>query len=441
MRDKVTKLLDNRLVYILVSIIAAFVLWLWVVNAVNPDHERTLSLSIHYEGIGVLEQYNLRLASNTPNSVWMRVTASAEDLRQIDQHNMQIIVDVSDITEPGEHDARFRLSGMNLMTGTVDIIPVGNISNTDNTIIVHTNRVTGQRMDLETGIIGFRIADSQADYFFMGEPPTVYPETIQIDGPDDILAQIGFLEVDTEFLAPLSETTTQPGALRVYDHDREPIPEEYLAEVRFSGETLYDARVSVTVAVSMVREVELRPVFAYGAGANEYNLRYQLSQDTVLLRGEGDALRERDYLLLAKIHLDQIPDTLYSVRLDIPLLPLTVIHDGDDFVDIEIQIRDVEERQMRVPSDRVAFIGTPEGMAASAEVDTITIYIRGPEEILEELDVNDITIVVNLIDYEGRTGRLMVETFSVRVNDWPSETVGAMVLPGVGIIVNLQPER
>ena len=69
MRDKMTKLLDNRLVYILVSIIAAFVLWLWVVNTVNPDHQRTLSLDIHYEGLGVLEQYNLRPASNMPTSV------------------------------------------------------------------------------------------------------------------------------------------------------------------------------------------------------------------------------------------------------------------------------------------------------------------------------------------------------------------------------------
>jgi len=201
--------------------------------------------------------------------------------------------------------------------------------------------------------------------------------------------------------------------------------------VSFSHET-----VSVTVTVRMVRQVPLVPVFEFGAGANAGNTDYTLSQTMVWLIGEGDVLRTVESIELAPIHLDQVA-TIDSVRREIPTPALTEIYDGAGYVDVGIQIQGVAEYTMTIPRDRILFIGVPENTTAEVAFDEITIVIRGPEGILEELDVSDISIRINLADYASMTGPIRIEGFEVIVGDWPPETVGAMD-PGQGIIVNIQ---
>jgi len=79
-------------------------------------------------------------------------------------------------------------------------------------------------------------------------------------------------------------------------------------------------------------------------------------------------------------------------------------------------------------------------MIAEAAIDTLNIVVRGPAELLEELDESIISVLVDLSDYAGRTGNLLVETFTVRIGDWEPEIIGARDLPGEGIIVNIREE-
>jgi|GEM_PF-1881829 len=442
MRKKIDTLLDSRLFFIILSIVAAFMIWLWVVNAVNPNQVRTLTFHIQHEGLGVLEDYNLRLAANSPATVSLQVDASVADMNRLEQ-NPYIVLDVSGIREMGEHDVSFHLAAFNTLFGNVNYRPWPRnpfVSNTDNTLIVRVNRVTGRTMAIETTGISYEVMEAEAgdaNYFYVGERLSVYPETLQIDGPKETLDRIATLEVVAEFPVALTETTTEVGTIRAYDHDGELLLPHELEDVIVGTERLNDVTVSVTVAVRMVKNVPLRPVFEYAAGANEENLRYRLSQERIWLMGDGEVLRNIEYLELARIRLDQI-DVLDAVRLDIPLPALTEIYDGATYVELEIQILDVEEDTFDIPASRIFFTGLVEGLVAELVIDTLSLVIRGPSEILEQLDVSDISVLVNLTEYEGRLGRLIVESFSVMVGDWEPEVIGAMDLPGQGIIVNIQ---
>jgi len=409
-------------------------LWVWVVNAIDPSVRNTLTFDIQYEGLGTLDQYSLRLAANSPETIRIHVEASATDMIRLEQAP-QIIVDVSSIREPGEHDVSFRMAAFTpgFMPVSVSYRPLQD-SNTNNTIIVRVNRVTGRTLPVGTGGISYTIerVSDEVDYFYMGREESVEPEMIHIDGPEEVLAQIAAIEVESRFRLPLSETTTQSGTLRVYNLEGERMTEEELVDVIFSRDT-----VNVTVTVHMVRDIPLRPTFAYGAGANEDNVRYRLNQDTVQLIGDGDVLRNMEYLELAKIRLDQV-EVHGVVHRTISAPILTEIMEGQlEHVDVEIEIQDVVERPMTVAASRILFINRPEGVSAESVFATVTFYIRGPEDILSELDESDISVVVDLTSYEGRLGQLMVESFVVHVGDWPSEIVGARD-QGQRIAVNLQ---
>jgi len=439
MGKAVSKIIESRIFYILASLVAAFLLWQFVVTSVNPSQTSILTFYVQYEGEGVLSAYNLRLASDTPESVDLRVEASTSDMRRL-QDDPNLIVDVSGIRESGEYDVRFTFSAVNILTGVFSYEPLRGVSNTDNTIIVRVNRITGRTMTLSDAGISYEIAPppTGADYIYVGGDEFIEPKNVQIDGPEEILNQIATLEVYCEFLSPLSETTTQTGSIRAYNHNGEPISDEDLQEVTLNGAPFYQAAVNVTVAVLMAKEVPIQADFVFGAGANADNLEYHLTQNTVWLVGESDILQEEEYVRLERIHLDQV-GTVSTVRRPILTPPSTEIFQGGiDFVDIDIQIRGLTEMELLVPHENVRFSNLPEGIDAEVVIDTIRITLRGPEEILEELEENSITILINLADFAGRTGALVIENFTVQVRDYDPEIVGAMDLPDRGIAVNLR---
>lgn len=448
MKKTITKLLDGKLIYILVSLVASFVLWLFVINSVNPSQTQTLTFEVVYEGVSVMEAYNLGLASDNPNTIRLRVEASVTDMNRI-QQNQQIIVDVSGIREAGEHDVRFRLATWSTLTGIVTTDPLGlNISNTNDTIIVRANHISRRVFELSAGRVNENIAETEAeDYFFLLERINLEPESVHIDGPEEILDRIAYIKVDANFAEPLTETTTIEGTLHAYDEHGDEIPTDELQDVTVSSDTPFaEARVSVTKVIRMAKNVPLRVEFVYGAGANEENVSYWLRQgqesvESVWLIGEGDVLRGvtdvplgRIYLARVDIHSDR-PET---VRREILLPPLTTLYGVADYIDIEIEIDGLEERSFIIPRSQIHFTGRTEGFIPEAAIDTLNIVVRGPVDLLEELDENSISVLVDLSNYAGRTGNILVDTFTVRIGDLPPERIGARDLFGEGIIVNIR---
>ena len=423
-------LLDKKAFYVVVSIIASLAIWIFVVGSVNPTREANVSFEIQYTGIGILENHNLRLSADQPETIVMRVQASVMDINRLEQNNV-ITVDVSGVHEAGEHNVNFTLAAFNQLTGGVTIWPVrSDLSNTSNTIIVRTNRITGQEFTLlDTGIQYDIDRVGGANYLFVGQRPILEPEIIRVDGPEEALSRIGRIEVFTEFSEPLRETTTQTGILRVFDKEGDELSEYDLRDVSFSQDLVH-----ATIVVQMVKNVPLTPLFVEGAGANTENLRYTLSRETVQLIGEPEVLRGIEEIVLSSIRLDQIRMRDRITR-TIPTPPLVSINDGTNEVEIDIQLLDLEERVVNIPAKRIVLMGYGEDFMAEVVFDEVELTIRGPVDILDELDEGDISILVNLSEYTG-TGHFNVEDFIVAVGDFPSYVVGAMD-PG-RIIISIQ---
>ena len=429
-RDITNKLLDNKAFYVLLSIVLSVAIWIFVTGSVNPTREVPLTLDIEYVGLGVLENHNLRLSADQPNTIVMRVEASVMDLNRLEQ-NSRIIVDVSGIHEPGEYNVTFTLAAFNQLTGGVTLTPArSDLSNTSNTIIVRTNRITGQEFTLsDAGVLYDVDPDAGENYFFVGQRPILEPEAIRVDGPEEILSAIGRIEVWAQFSEPLRETTTQAGQFRVFDVYGNELSEYDLRDVEFSQDTVH-----ATVVVQMVKDVPLMPVFEYGGGVAEQNLRYTLSRDTVQLIGDPEVLRSVEEVVLPTVRLDQVGMRERVLR-NIPTPPLVSIHDGGNDVEIDIQLINLEERRMSIPANQIVLIGYAEDMIAEVVFEQFEVTIRGAASVLEQLDESDISILVNLAEYTG-TGHFNVEDFIVEVGNFDPEVVGALD-PG-RIIISIQ---
>ena len=97
------KITDSRWFYILVSILMAFVLWVYVGKDANPITTSTIrNVQVVYSGLDVLEERGLMISEGASQTVSLNIQARRDVFNRISQGEVTVTIDVSSITEPGE---------------------------------------------------------------------------------------------------------------------------------------------------------------------------------------------------------------------------------------------------------------------------------------------------------------------------------------------------
>ena len=110
------KITESKSFYIAISLIAAFVLWLYVSNAANPDTTGTVrGIRLTISGLERLEEHRLigrglMISEGTDQQVTLSLQGKRDALLRVNNSNITVTVDVSNITEPGTVSLDYRIS-------------------------------------------------------------------------------------------------------------------------------------------------------------------------------------------------------------------------------------------------------------------------------------------------------------------------------------------
>ena len=105
------KITESKSFYIAISLIAAFVLWLYVSNAANPDTTGTVrGIRLTISGLERLEERGLMISEGTDQQVTLSLQGKRDALLRVNNSNITVTVDVSNITEPGTVSLDYRIS-------------------------------------------------------------------------------------------------------------------------------------------------------------------------------------------------------------------------------------------------------------------------------------------------------------------------------------------
>ena len=97
------KITDSRWFYIVISLLLAFVLWIYVGKEANPMKTSTLSgVQVTFSGLEKLEERGLTISAGAEQTVSLRIRARNDVWTRLNQGETTVTVDVSGITEPGE---------------------------------------------------------------------------------------------------------------------------------------------------------------------------------------------------------------------------------------------------------------------------------------------------------------------------------------------------
>jgi YbbR domain-containing protein len=232
---------------------------------------------------------------------------------------------------------------------------------------------------------------------------SVFPETVNIEGPAAELEKIDRAEITAEITTPLDRTYSGDFPIVFYDHSGNVIDP---AELHVNADA-EEARLMIQVL--KLKNVPL--VFDYmptplGFPLKELELRVRLSLDNVTIAGPADIIDRTDNITLGYIDVKDItPENTtfpFDVRLPSPEDAFTRI-DNITSVAVNVNLSGLESARFNVTELRP--IGLPLGYEAEVLAQTIpNVRFVGRTEILQSMTAEDIVAEVDFSEREILSG-------------------------------------
>ena len=105
------KITDSKWFYIVVSLLLAFVLWLYVGKEANPSVAAPVrGIKVTVAGLEKLEERGLMVSEGADQTITLDLQAKRNVFNRLDNENITITVDVSNINEPGEVSLDYKIT-------------------------------------------------------------------------------------------------------------------------------------------------------------------------------------------------------------------------------------------------------------------------------------------------------------------------------------------
>lgn len=401
------KIKDSKWLYVVLSILMAFFLWLYVRSTnVNEDgNMRLRNIPVEFIGVDALEDRGLMISDGAAQSVTISVKGNKTVLNRLNTSEVKVSLGVSGITEPGVYtldtkDCRVDYPSYAYSTAI-----------TDQTIIPSTLTITvSRRARREIEVRGVFNGSVNKDYL-LGEFE-FSPDTVEISGREELINRVDYARVVISG-DNLTESVSAALPIAFIDVDGE--------EIKEAGITCNTDSVLTTMPIYTWKEVPLTVKLIPGGGATAENATVTIEPfSTIKVSGskaELDALKE---IVLGEIDLSQVYQKV-SREFTIALSPTLNNLTGVGTAQVDVEISGLTTRTLVV--ENIEVVNKPRGYQVESITQSREVQIRGTEEAVSAVIPDQLRIVV---DMENNITALGNQPATARVYLDSSEEVGVM---------------
>ena len=406
------RLRESKWVYGLMSVLLAFVFWLYVRTDQDPTGEMALrNIPVQTSGANVLTQQGLTVSGLSAETVSLRVQApaSVQDALYQNREDISVTVDVSRCTE-GENQLSYVVN----LPQSVNRDHVTILDQSPDTITATVDTLYTSTLPVE-----FQLEGSVAEGYQTGVP-AVSPETVVVSGSVDQVSQVARVvailreeDLNAQFSGDLPLTLLDGSGKELTD-----------LSVTLSAESAY-----VVLPVLREKTVDLTVSFIPGGGASADNIQYRVEPETITVAGADEDVAELTEISLGSIDLATVGGAGdIQVTMTIDLDPRLVNVSGVTTDTVTFALEGLETRTFQTEN-----ITTTEltGYRASVVTQVLSVQIRGTAEDLDLIDPSQIRVVADL------SGITSTGTFPVAARVYLDAAGGAGVIGSYTVMVNV----
>lgn len=385
------KIKDSKGLYIVISIVAAVLLWMYVDLTVRPDVHQTIhNIPVTFYREEMLEERGLMIANSGDTTISLTLTGDRSAISRLNRENITIQVDTaSQITEAGEVELDYTVVfPNNVNTSSVKVR--SRSVNRINVTVYKTARKTIALRGQFTGSVARGYMYDTDGFRFGIDQITIQGEETLVESVDH--AQV---ELDRQGL-----TDTWIGSLPVTLVDAEG------NVIESDALSLSDEEVEVTFPIYAVKEVPLTVVLRPGGGATAEDAECTVSPSSITVSGTKELLDSLDEINLGTIDLSDVITSekfSFDVNLEKGLENVSDVTTATATVTIS---SDLVTKKFNVSN--ITLNNTPENVTAELTTKSLEVRVRGGKESMDLLVASDLSVQADLSEAEPGSGTCTV---------------------------------
>lgn len=381
----------NSKFLILLSLLIAFLSWLFVVQADQEKQTKTLkNISINMEetedSIGKLGLRTLTV--DQQQRVDVQVEGVIYEVGGLSGEDIEVKPDISKITEAGTYDVELRAT-----------VKDKNKQITIKSITPRTIKLKFDSLETRTFDIEERISDYSAPEGYQIRASTLNPAQVTVTGPEEEISKIYTVAAQQSLEnAELTSTYTGTIPLTFLDKDRNELDLKYVSPDV--------TEIQVTIPITKIKTIPLKLNFInVPSGFNVSSLKFEMSNEEIEVDGPEDLLNKYDQIELGYINIRDLDlDSVYSFEVKLN----TGLYNTRNIKNVQVKFDSEGMTRKKFNVQGVQLTNVPLNYKVTAITEEILdVEILGPQEVVDTLTAGDIIAEINLNESSSiESGRL-----------------------------------
>ena len=384
MRPVAKKILDSKILYLILSILISVSLWIWVTSRDENKETQPFNLPVTFEGVDILEDRGLMIV-NEDVRVNVRIQATPMILASLSTNPPRLTANVANISTEGTHPVVYTYS----LPSGVNSSDVEMISGASGTAVnVEVARASTRKVRIQgefqgTVAEGYLPGDKDDFLFSPGE--------LTISGRAELVNQVAYAKVIVTG-QDLTETVSGEFPFLLIGASDDPLELDVTCDV----DMIY-----VSFPIRATAEIPLEVKLTPGGGLSEGDVRIEPSAGSIVVAGTReavDALAGQGAINLTTVDLATVRDGdefTIPIPLDDELENLSGVTEVKFTIDVR---KKVEARTFEATN--ITVINVPEGWQPDIITQALQVEVRGTTALLDELAAENIRVVADLQEIE-----------------------------------------
>ncbi len=382
--------MKSKVVRFLLSLVIALGIWLYVVTVVSPESEATIhQIPVLLEGENLLAERDLIIVSNKNFTVDLKLIGNRVDLSKLTSSNITLSADLSQITEPGEHNIRYSVA----YPGSVDGNNIETLEKNPQYITLSVVERDWKEVPVKVDYGNSRVPEG---YLVDRQNPKLDHATIIVTGPKTTLAHLNHAKIQVSLTGKVSTIVDNFHPV-LCDKNGEPL-EEDLQIPYVDKLTMNISTVTATIEIYKIKEIPLVMEIIPGGGLTQNDVTFQQSLQTLTVTGSDEALEKLDQIVVGQIRLAEWEES-GSASYDI-IMPSGVRNvTGVTQMTVEVTLlQKLSTKTFTIDAKQIQFVNKPDNRHIKLVNQFISVTVRGTEEALAKLNAEDISVILDCSD-------------------------------------------
>ena len=373
-----SKFKDSRILWALLSILAAFLIWVYYTSNYGEDIEKTFyGVEVTYSGESALrDSLNLVISQEETTSVNLTISGPRREIAKLTSADMKAVVNLSNVTRAGYRTMSYTVT----YPSSVNTASVQVKTQSPQTVGLYISRLATKVVEVQGSFDG----SVKEGYAVDSSHMSFDPATITLIGPEEELEQIHHAHVYVS-RDEVTSSFTVTANYSLVDTEGEQMEFE---DVQTDAET-----VMATVPISMIKEVALDVTLVPGGGATADNIIKSVEPKSITLIGDASELEGINTIYLDNIDLSDY-STFPKKEYTIVLPNGTESVAGVTTATVELTFSGLSDRLYTVSN--LDYINLEEGYSASIMTSNLVVKVRAPEDVIGSVSANNIRAVADL---------------------------------------------